>query len=606
VKSDSAGALGEAKSNRAGTRRGTKSNESGAGHSARDSARESTLVDPDAPTDAPPPEVSQDDIQQPDVAHCYDLGPIPGYDPLASAGDCRFDAAAAQRAIDFFHECLTFTAGEWMGQPFLLQPWQRAIIGNLFGWKRSDGRRRYREAFIFVPRKCGKSELAGGLGNLLTFADGEPAAQVYCAAADREQARLVFNAAKTMVMAEPELSSRGRIYTNAIHVESTGSVLKVISAEAYSKHGLNASGIIIDELHAQPNRDLVDVLTTSIGARRQPLIVYITTSDYDRESICNEKYDYACKVRDGIIADAAFLPVIYEARPDEDWTDPEVWKRANPNLGVSIRHEYLDRECQRAIETPTYENSFKRLHLNMKTQQDVRWLRLEAWDACGQEPIDEAALARKPCSAGLDLSTTTDLSALALLFPEGAEGPTCSPKRYTLLCRFWLPAENARQRERRDRVPYETWARQGLIELTPGSVIDYDRIRARIGELGQQFQIKEIAVDPWNATQLALQLQADCFKVLTFGQNFKDMTAPCKEFEKIIVSGKLRHGGNPVLRWMASNVAVETDAAGNLKPSKKKSTERIDGIVATVMALGRAMLDPPFPSPYLDRGPVFV
>jgi phage terminase large subunit-like protein len=481
-----------------------------------------------------------------------------------------------------------------MGQPFVLQPWQQAIVGNLFGWKRPDGRRRYREAFIYVPRKNGKSELAGGLGCLLTFADGEPAAQVYCAAADREQARLVFNAAKTMVQAEPELEARGRIYTHSIFVEATGSVLKVVSAEAYSKHGINAHGIIIDELHAQPDRELVDVLTTSTGARRQPLIVYITTADFDRESICNEKYDYACKVRDGIIPDPAFLPVIYGATLGEDWTDPEVWARVNPNLDVSVSREYLARECQRARETPTYENTFRRLHLNQKTQQEVRWLSLKAWDASGGGAIEESSLTDHPCFAGLDLSTTTDLSALVLLFKDPDGGVTVRPW-------FWIPGDNARKRERRDRVPYETWARQGLIEMTPGNVIDYEHIRARISELGQRFQIEEIAIDPWNATQLALQLQGDGFSVVTFGQGFKDMSAPAKEWEKLVLCGKLRHGSNPVLRWMAGHAAVETDAAGNLKPSKKRSTDRIDGLVAGIMALGRAMLHVPheFVAPFI-------
>jgi phage terminase large subunit-like protein len=509
---------------------------------------------------------------------------IPGYDPFATCGDCTFDNRAARRAIDFFHECLTFTAGEWMGEPFVLEPWQQAIVGNLFGWKRPDGRRRYREAFIFVPRKCGKSELAGGLGNLLTFADGEPGAQVYCAAADREQARLVFNAARTMVTAEPELASRGRVYTNAIVVQETGSVLKVVSAEAYSKHGINAHGIIIDELHAQPNRDLVDVLTTSTGARRQPLIIHITTADFDRESICNEKYDYAAKVRDGVIDDSAFLPVIYEAAPDADWTDPEVWAKANPNLGVSVSAEYLERECRRAQETPTYENTFKRLHLNMRTQQDVRWLSLEQWDASGELPVYEDELRGRECYAGLDLSTTTDVSALVLVFRNEEDGEV------TLLPFFWIPGDNAHKRENRDRVPYETWARQGLIEMTAGNVVDYDVIRRRINELGKEYDIREIAIDPWNATHLSTQLTNDGFEVVHFGQGYKDMTAPSKELEKLVVSGKLRHGGHPVLRWMASNVAVEMDAAGNLKPSKKKSTERIDGIVAAIMGLGRAMV----------------
>ena len=517
----------------------------------------------------------------PAIDNVLDL--IPGYDPIGSAGDCRFDAQAARRAVAFFAECLTFTAGEWRGRPFDLRPWQQAIVGNLFGWKRPDGTRRYREAFIYVPRKCGKSEMAGGLGCLLAFADNEPAAHVYCAAADREQARLVFSAAKTMVLAEPELARRGKIYTNSVTVESTGSVLKVVSAEAYTKHGVNAHGVIIDELHAIPDRELVDVLTTSTGARRQPLIIYITTADYDRESICNEKYDYACKVRDGVIDDPAFLPVIYEASREDDWTDPAVWRKANPNLGVSISVEYLERECQRARETPTYENTFKRLHLNVQTQQDVRWLSLEAWDACDNTPIDLAALADRDCWAGLDLSTTTDVSALVLLFLDDDGGATVVP-------RFWIPSDNARKRERRDRVPYETWARLGLIEMTPGNVIDYDRIRARINELGRHLPIREIAIDPWNATQLSIQLQGDGFEVVTFGQGFRDMSGPTKEWEKLVVSGKLRHGGHPVLRWMASNVSVDSDAAGNLKPSKKKSTERIDGIVAGVMALGRALV----------------
>ncbi len=348
---------------------------------------------------------------------------------------------------------------------------------------------------------------------------------------------------------------------------------------------MTAHGIIIDELHAQPNRELVDVLTTSTAARRQPLIVYITTADFDRDSICNEKYDYACKVRDGVIDDPAFLPVIYEASSDADWTDPQVWAAANPNLGVSVSQEYLERECQRAQETPTYENTFKRLHLNMKTQQDVRWLSLEQWDACGGVEIDPNALEGKECFAGLDLSTTTDVSALVLLFKE-------DDGEVALLPRFWVPADNARKRERRDRVPYQTWARQGFIEMTEGNVVDYDVIRRRINELGERFKIREIAIDRWNATQLAVQLQGDGFEVVTFGQGFRDMSGPTKELEKLVISGKLRHGRHPVLRWMASNVSVETDAAGNLKPSKKKSTERIDGIVASIMALGRAMLQP--------------
>jgi len=434
----------------------------------------------------------------------------------------------------------------------------------------------------------------------------EPAAQVYCAAADREQARLVFNAAKRMVQAEPALNRRARAYLNAIVVESTGSVLKVVSAEAYSKHGVNAHGIIIDELHAQHDRELVDVLTTSTGARRQPVIIYITTADFDRQSICNEKHDYACKVRDGIIDDPAFLPVIYEASLEEDWTSPEVWSRANPNLGVSINQEYLERECKRARETPTYENTFKRLHLNLRTQQDVRWLPMEKWDACDAAAVP-AALEGRRCYAGLDLSSTTDVSALVLVFPNPDDpdkrgNSKDSTESVAVLPFFWIPEDGAQQRERRDRVPYLTWARKGLIEMTPGNVVDYDQIRKRINELSKRFDIREIAVDRWNATHLITQLTADGFEMVAFGQGYRDMTAPTKEMEKLVLCRQLRHGGHAVLRWMASNVAVEMDAAGNLKPSKKKSTERIDGIVAMIMGLGRLMVAPQFRHVYEERG----
>lgn len=469
-----------------------------------------------------------------------------------------------------------------MGQPFILEEWQRAIVCNLFGWLRKDGTRRYREALIYVPRKNGKTELAGGLGCLMLFADREPGAQIYCAAADRDQARLVFTAARSMVQAEPELSSRAQVLLNSIVVPETSSVLKVISAEAYTKHGANAHGVIIDELHSQPNSELVDVLMTSTGARRQPLVIHITTADFDRESICNRKYDYARKVRDGVVDDPAFLPVIYDVPVDADWTSREVWAKSNPNLGVSVSVEYLTRECARAQVEPTYENTFKRLHLNMRTQQNVRWLTLEAWDRCNQ-PVDLERLAGLPCVAGLDLSATTDLTALVLVWGDQYSGVSIWPW-------FWAPEDKAPQREKKDRVPYLTWARQGMLELTPGAVVDYDVIRSRIGEISKRFGLHEIAVDPWNSTQLATQLISDGFEVVHFGQGFRDMSAPTKELERMVVSGNLRHGGHPILRWMASHVAVDSDAAGNLKPSKAKSTERIDGIVATVMGIGRAMI----------------
>ena len=373
----------------------------------------------------------------------------------------HFDEAIAQDAVDFFQTALKHSKGEKAGKFFLLEPWQKAIIKTLFGWIRPDGTRRYREAFIFVPRKNGKTEIAAGIIAYMLFCDGEPGAELYCAAADRDQARLLFTAVENMVNQSDWMSSEAKIYRATYSIVLGTSSFKALSSDAPTKHGLNAHAIVIDEEHAV-SRELVEVLTTSTGAKRQPLIVHITTSDFNRISICNDRYDYATKVRDGIISDPSFLPVIFEARLEDDWTAPEVWAKANPNLDVSISREYLERECQRAQESPSYENTFKRLHLNIKTEQDVRWLSLEQWDA-GDGEIDVAELEGQPCYCGLDLSTTTDLSAFAMVFPRE------DPKGFDVLSHFWVPAENAAKSEKRDRVPYLQWIREGWITATEGS-----------------------------------------------------------------------------------------------------------------------------------------
>lgn len=519
---------------------------------------------------------------------------IPGYDAIGTAGECRFDEAEARRAIDFIQRCLRHVEGAMAGKLFVLERWEKAIVANLFGWKRLHQKhgwvRRYRESMVMIGRKNGKSPLASAIALYLLFCDPMVGKQCYLAASDREQASIVYRHCKGMIQQEPLLEKRCKIYggtanayqSRTIVREEERSFLRVVSADADSKHGTNTYLAIIDELHAQPNRDLVDVFSTSMASENipQPLLLFITTSDFDRESICNEKHDYASKVRDGIIEDAAFLPVIYEASKDDDWTDPAVWRKANPNIGVSVSEEYLSRECKRAQESPAYLNTFLRLHLNIRTQNDVAWLDMEKWDACNG-PVDADDLIGRECFAGLDLSSTTDISALSLVFPDD-EG-------YLVLPFFWVPGDNAEKRQRKDRVPYQAWERQGHLTLTTGNVIDYDAIRATINELSERFRIQKIAIDRWNATQLAVQLQGDGFAVEFFGQGYASMTAPTKGLEKLVVGGKLAHGGHPVLRWMASNVTVEQDAAGNLKPSKAKSSEKIDGIVATIMALGVAM-----------------
>ncbi len=527
---------------------------------------------------------------------------IPGYDPIATAGDAWFDPAAAQRALDFFSELLKHVEGECAGKPFALEPWQKSYIANLFGWMRKDSQgrivRRYRETFLYIARKNGKTPLAAGICLYCLFCDGEAGAQVYSAAADKDQASLLYRHAKGMVEQEPELDKRAQIYKalkSIVRRDDPASCYRVLSADANTKHGGNSHLVLIDELHAQPNRDLVDVLQTSMASqgRKQPLLVHITTADFMRPSICNEKYEYACKVRDRIIEDPSFLPVIYEVKPGEDWTDPKVWARANPNLGVSVSLDYLERECKRAKETPSYENTFRRLHLNQRTQNDVKAIDPEKWKACGhgadaiewrQRQLEQ--LVRHPCAAGLDLGSVSDLTALVLIFDLG--------ELLAWLPFFWVPEETVRIRSKRDRVPYDQWVRQGFILTTPGEVTDYDKVRLDVNELQGKYPFADLAVDRlFQGAQLCNQLMQDGINVVAFGQGFMSMAAPVKDLFERIAACTIDHGNNPVLTWMASNAATEEDAAGNQKLSKKKSTEKIDGLVAGVMATGRFLVAPP-------------
>jgi len=508
--------------------------------------------------------------------------------------DFYFDKKAAASAARFFERYLVHIKGKWAGEPFILERWQKDdIINPLFGCKRPDGSRQYRTCYIEIPRKNGKSSLCSGIALYLLYADNEPSAEVYSAAADTKQAAIVFNVAKSMAMASRSLMSRGQVYRNSIFIPRTASTYQVLSADAYTKHGLNAHGIIFDELHAQPSRDLWDVLATSTGARVQPLTVAITTAGFDRNSICWEMHEYARRIKEDVIKDDSFLPVIYAADEQDDWRSPAVWRKANPNLGVSISEDYLKRECDKAGNIPAYENTFRRLYLNQWTQQESRWIPMSAWELCGGAVIAEM-LRGKPCYAGLDLSSTTDITALVLAFPiSGA---------VKLLPFFWIPGDDLNERSRRDHVPYELWVKQGLINATAGNVIDYGFIVAKIAELRKQYVLKEIAFDRWGAAKIVQELTELGVTVVPFGQGFASMSGPSRELLHLVLAGKLHHGGNPVLRWMADNAVVKTDPAGNIKPDKSKSTNRIDGIVATVMALDRAMRHGAGLSVYETRG----
>jgi len=524
-----------------------------------------------------------------------------GYSPSETRGACVFDVRAASLAVGFFERFLVHTKGKLAGKPLRLEEWQANIIGTLFGWKRPDGTRRYRVAYIEIPRKNGKSTLSAGIALLLLFLDNEAGAEVYSAASDREQAAIVFEFAKENVLRSPSLKRRSKSYRRSIvHLDpKTGlpcGAYHAISSDAGTKHGYNPSGIIADELHAHKNRELWDVLNTGTGARTQPLTVAITTAGYDRESICYEQHDYALKVTDGIIEDAAFLPVIYSASAEDDITDPDVWAKANPNLGVSVSTEFLSAEVAKAKELPSYENTVRRLYFNQWTEQAVRWLPMDKWDACAAK-FDLEAMGNNPCYCGMDLATTRDIAAFVAVWPLDG--------KYYVLPKFYAPRDHATMRQRRDRVPYVQWIGEGLITPTAPESIDFDFIYADIMEFCKRFNVGAIAADKWNAHQLVDSLIKSGVNAGFYSQGFATMNSPSKFLEKIILDRTLCHGGNKVLRWMASNVAIETDSSENIRPAKKHSADKIDGIVALIMALA-ATGQPLVVSDYYEDNPVEV
>jgi len=475
---------------------------------------------------------------------------------------------------------LTHTKGPFAGQPFNLRTWQKnKIIRPLFKINRATGKRQYRQCLLMIPRKNGKTELIAALAIDGLLFDGEIGAEVYSAAADKDQASLAFNVAAQMIRNDPDLSASCDILDSQKRIvhHKTGSFYRAISAEAYSKHGFSASRILYDELGSAPTRELWDVLTTSTGARAQPLTVAISTAGYDRHSILYELYSHAKRVAERPELDPSFLPIIYEASTDADWTSEKVWRAANPALGDFRSLDEMRTACARAREIPAQENTFRRLYLNQWTEQAARWIAMEKWDAC-QWPIDRAALRGRRCFVGLDLSSTTDLTAAVAVFPDG--------EFFDVLPHFFIPAERIPQRVARDRVPYDQWTRDGLITATPGPAVDYDYVRNLLVEWDEEFDVRVIAYDPWNATDLVHRLEKqDGFTCAKTRQGFATLSAPSKSLEKAIVSKRIRHDGHAVLRWNIANMSVESDAAGNIKPSKEFSTERIDGGYALIMAI---------------------
>ena len=493
--------------------------------------------------------------------------------------------ALADRAVAFINS-LKHTKGVWYGKNFELLPWQDKIVRDLFGTLKPNGYRQYNTAYIEIPKKQGKSELAAAIALYLTCGDGEYGAEVYGCAADRQQASIVFDVAVEMINQCPALKKRCKILASQKRIVylPLKSFYQVLSAESYTKHGLNVHGVIFDELHAQPNRALYDVMLTGSGdARKQPLYFLITTAGTDRNSICYEVHQKAKDVMSGKRHDATFYPVIYGIEDDDDWTDEKNWYKANPSLDITVDIDKIRSAFNNAKENPAEENLFRQLRLNQWVKQSIRWMPMDKWSLCSY-PIDKERLKGRVCYGGLDLSSTTDITAFVLVFP-----PEDEDGKYEILPFFWLPEETMELRVRRDHVPYDTWKAKGLIMTTEGNVVHYGFIEKFIEELGTQYNIKEIAYDRWGAVQMVQNLEGMGFTIVPFGQGYKDMSPPTKELMKLVLEKKIAHGGNEVLEWMVDNIYIKTDPAGNIKPDKEKSTEKIDGAIAMIMALDRAI-----------------
>lgn len=515
-------------------------------------------------------------------------------DERAVSNGCRFDLAAGEHVCEFFRGFLRHSIGQWAGQPFELLDWQRnKLILPLFGWKRADGTRRYRRAHIAIPKKNGKSSLASGISLYLLCADDEPGAHIYAAGADRINAGIIFNESVRMVKASDALSAVLVISesSNTISYPETNSFYRALSKESGSAEGLNIHGLLFDELHVQKSRKFFDTLRYGLASRRQPLSISITTAGDSTTSICKEQHDYAESVANGVIEDQEFFALLYGADRDDDWSDPKIWKKANPSLGTTITLDSFAADFRAAQKTPAAESSFRRYRLNQWATGESVWMKSSDWQACKAD-FKDSDLVGLPCFAGLDLAKTKDTTACTLAF----KGPN---EEVFLLAYTWLPEDTAKAFDH--MVPYSTWARQGFLELTPGNVCDYSIVERRIAELHKRFNIQRLAFDPYMAEMITQRLEVEHgIERTAFGQTVVNYAGPSAEFERLLLSKKLKHNGNPVLTWQAGNVQVKTDLNNNKRPCKAKEHDprKVDAITAAIMGLAMLMegsAEPPVP-----------
>jgi len=506
-----------------------------------------------------------------------------------------FDEKRAGIAVKFF-SLLTHNKGQWAGKPLTLEPWQQFFIACLFGWKRANGTRRFRESYLEVARKNGKSTVGSGVCLELLVLDGEPGAEVYTAATKKEQARIVFGDAQNMARKSTALLKKVKVQQHAIMVASTLSTMKPMSSDSKTEDGLNPHGIYIDEYHAHENDGLYSVLKSATGARTQPLLSIITTAGFNRLGPCAQLRKSLASLLEGHHHDDSYFVLIYSLdEKDDDWNDETCWQKANPNLGVSVGLDYLREQHQAAVRLPSQQVNFKTKHLNLWTDASSVWIPNELWMQ-GAHGTPVAELVGRKAWGGLDLASVRDITALVFVFPTDAGG-------FDVLCWFWVPEESVDERTKRDGVPYRQWVDEGYLLTTPGNVTDYNFIKAQVQELCEQYLVQMIEYDRFNASQMVIDLTEAGVPMQPFGQGFVSMNAPTKELEKLVLDGKIHHYGHPVLAWMMGNVEIQRDAADNMKINKGKSKEKVDGAVALVEALGGYMSDAgPETSIYESRG----
>lgn len=493
-----------------------------------------------------------------------------------------FDEKRANVAVKFFL-LLTHNKGRWAGQPMELEPWQQFFIASIFGWKRADGTRRFRESYLEVARKNGKSTVGSGVCLEMLVLDGEAGAEVYTAATKKEQARIVFGDAQNMARKSTSLLKKVKVQQHAIMVASTLSTMKPMSSDSKTEDGLNPHCIYIDEYHAHPDDGLYSVLKSATGARSQPLLSIITTAGFNRLGPCAQLRKACANLLEGQYTDDSYFALIYSLDEEDDWLDESTWAKANPNLGVSLSLDYLREQATAAVRLPSQQVNFKTKHLNLWTDASAVWIPNEVW-MLGAHGSPVLELLGRKCWGGLDLATVRDITALVLLFPkeDGA---------FDALCWFWVPEEAVDVRTEKDGVPYRQWVDEGYIIATPGNVTDYNYIKREVMEICERYLVQMIDYDRYNASQLVVDLTAEGVPMQPFGQGFISMNTPTKELEKLALQGKVHHYGNPVLAWMCGNIEIQRDAADNIKINKGKSKEKVDGMVALVEALGGFLTD---------------